>query len=368
PMHGFILNAPTRNENFLSSPYSIFSAGEGRKWVELTVGEFKIWLAILIYAGIFKFPSIRDYWVTNNKFPEHKITNFMTILHFEQIKRHVQMISKSICIPSSNISIDEMITRFSGRSMHTVRIKNKPTSEGYKILSLCNSGYTYSFIFTLHIHNHPEVKQIANLNKVGNNVYHLVSQLPLNKSFNIYMDNFFSSINLFRHMRNNNFGTYGTVKKNSAHFPKILKIDKKLDWDTLSGVVVDDVFAVLWMDNGPVTMLTTIHEITGNENRVERIRHRPQESSTNATKVCAVFGTASKKALPIPCIIDDYNHHMNGVDKADQLHGYYAIQLPVEELTYQFENISVNLPKTQYVTSNFELFLLRLSPDGHLPE
>ncbi|CAG8653014.1 9600_t:CDS:2, partial [Paraglomus brasilianum] len=174
-------------------------------------------------------------------------------------------------------------------------------------------------------------------------------------------------------------------------------VDKKLDWDTLSGVVVDDVLAVLWMDNGPVTMLTTIHEITGNENRVERVRRRPRETSTNATKVRAVFGTASKKALPIPCIIDDYNHHMGGVDIADQLRRYYAVQLPnfrihlvwelinagmeendrtkkpntrsrVEELTHQFENIGVNLPKTQYVTSNFELSLLRLSPDGHLPE
>ena len=130
-------------------------------------------------------------------------------------------------------------------------------------------------------------------------------------------------------MRNNNFGACGTVRKNSAHFPKILKVDKKLDWDTLSGVVVDDVLAVLWMDNGPVTMLTTIHEITRNENRVERVRRRPRETSTNATKVRAVFGTASKKALPIPCIIDDYNHHMGGVDIANQLHGYYAIQLPV---------------------------------------
>ena len=161
------------------------------------------------------------------------------------------------------------------------------------------------------------------------------------------------------------------------------------------------------------------------------VRRRPRETSTNATKVRAVFGTASKKALPIPCIIDDYNHHMGGVDIADQLRGYYAVQLPVrrtwmplffwlldtsivnsylifkkngnvinhknfrihlvwelinagmeendrtkkpntrsrvEELTHQFENIGVNLPKTQYVTSNFELSLLRLSPDGHLPE
>src|SRR6185437_1543051 len=107
---------------------------------------------------------------------------------------HVQIISKSICIPSSNMSIDEMITRFSGRSMHTVRIKNKPTPEGYKILSLCNAGYTYAFIFTSRIHSHPEVNPIPNLNKAGNEVYHFVSQLPLNKTFNIYMNNFLSSI------------------------------------------------------------------------------------------------------------------------------------------------------------------------------
>ncbi|CAG8696544.1 15195_t:CDS:2, partial [Racocetra persica] len=58
---------------------------KGRKWVELTVREFKIWLAILIYAGIFKLPSIRDYWNRDNRFSEHKITTFMTSLCFEQL-------------------------------------------------------------------------------------------------------------------------------------------------------------------------------------------------------------------------------------------------------------------------------------------
>src|SRR6185437_11485400 len=90
------------------------------------------------------------------------------------------MVSKSICIPSSNISIDEMIARFSGRSAHTVRIKNKPTPEGYKILSLCDAGYTFAFFFTSRIHQH-EIQKIPNLSKVGNEVYHLVSQLPKNK-------------------------------------------------------------------------------------------------------------------------------------------------------------------------------------------
>ncbi|CAG8666271.1 16577_t:CDS:2, partial [Dentiscutata heterogama] len=59
-------------------------AGERRKWTKLKVGEFKIWLAILIYSGIFKLPSIRDYWNMDNRFSEHKITTFMTMLRFEQ--------------------------------------------------------------------------------------------------------------------------------------------------------------------------------------------------------------------------------------------------------------------------------------------
>ncbi len=72
-------------------------------------------------------------------------------------------------------------------------------------------------------------------------------------------------------------------------------------------------------------MLLTIHEIDGDNNQIERIWHRPQETSTNATKVKAVFGNKSKKSLPIPIVIDDYNHFMGGVDIADQLQGYYAI-------------------------------------------
>ncbi|CAG8823756.1 24211_t:CDS:2, partial [Dentiscutata erythropus] len=96
-------------------------------------------------------------------------------------------------------------------------------------------------------------------------VYHLISQLPKSKAFDIYMDNFFTSINLFSYMRKNGYGGCGTVRTNTSKFPTCLKLKKsqKLEWDTLSGVVVDDVLAVFWMDNGPVTMLTTIHEVLG---------------------------------------------------------------------------------------------------------
>ncbi|CAG8759333.1 13744_t:CDS:2, partial [Acaulospora morrowiae] len=174
----------------------------------------------------------------------------------------------------------------------------------------------------------------------------------------------------------------GTVRTNSAKFPKELKVGKtlSLDWNTLSGKVINDVLVTLWIDNGPVTMLTTIHKINGDEWKVICNRRRPRETSSNANMVYQVFGNASRKELAIPKIIDDYNHYMGGVDIADQLRGYYNCQLTVRR-TCTLNDInrvetrnqsSAAQDQTQlklaYVTKNFELPVSRLLPGEHFPE
>src|SRR5207244_2605901 len=99
--------------------------------------------------------------------------------------------------------------------------------------------------------------------------------------FNVFMDNYFSNIPLFKALRQIGIGACGTARINSSRFPPELKVKKnqKLDWNVLSGVVIDEsVLAVFWMDNGPVTMLSTIHEIVGDDWFVERCRRRPRET------------------------------------------------------------------------------------------
>ncbi|KAI3655533.1 hypothetical protein MP638_002305 [Amoeboaphelidium occidentale] len=59
----------------------------------------------------------------------------------------VQDNSRKYYSPSSKVSIDEMMVRFGGRSKDRYRIRGKPISEGYKIFALCDSGFTYSFLF-----------------------------------------------------------------------------------------------------------------------------------------------------------------------------------------------------------------------------
>jgi len=61
-------------------------AGEGRNWTNLTLNEFKIWLALVIYMGVFKFPAITDYWKKDSNYPSHDITKTMSLFRFQQVK------------------------------------------------------------------------------------------------------------------------------------------------------------------------------------------------------------------------------------------------------------------------------------------
>jgi hypothetical protein len=49
---------------------------------------------------------------------------------------------KAFVILGQNISVDEMMIPFTGRSRHTLKMKNKPIGEGFKIWALCDHGYT----------------------------------------------------------------------------------------------------------------------------------------------------------------------------------------------------------------------------------
>jgi hypothetical protein len=171
-------------------------------------------------------------------------------------------------------------------------MKNKPIQEGYKILAICQAGYTHSFLYTSRIKSIIGIERIAGLTMTSSAVVHLAQSLPYSaRSFNVYMDNYFSNIPLFTYLRHLQIGACGTVHVNSTGFPKRLKVPtaKKLAWNTLSVIFVNDqVLAVIWMDNAPVSMLGTIHKIHMDDIFIERIGHCPRNTSTNAANARAV--------------------------------------------------------------------------------
>ena len=110
--------------------------------------------------------------------------------------------------------------------------------------------------FPPHVSPPTRSRKLTNSAKRAASSFTLPNSYLHSQAFNIYMDNYFSNIPLFI-FETKGIGICGTVRTNSSKFPKVLKVDKnaKPDWNTKSGVIVDDVLAAVWVDNGAVTML-----------------------------------------------------------------------------------------------------------------
>ncbi|EDN06766.1 predicted protein [Histoplasma mississippiense (nom. inval.)] len=139
--------------------------------------------------------------------------------------------------------------------------------------------------------------------------------------YSIYMDNYFTSVPLFKELCQQGYGACGTTHSNQV--PAILS----------------------------EFSLTTIHQLN---TVIERVPTRPGELSTNINIVQKVFEKQSQKKLKIPVIIDDYNHHMNGVDLANQYQAAYTSH----RVTYQtwlpifywlIDAAAVNAYRFQYI-------------------
>ena len=164
-----------------------------RPWKDTTVGELKVWLGLLLFMGIVSCPEIEDYWQEDTR---QKPMSAMGLNRFLQIKRFLHVspppstsstpsvstsgvpdgisgisnasstskkpewwekmepmssIAQKRCqecyLPSSNVAIDEMMVKSEGRSVHTLKMPNKPVDHGYKIFALADSGYTYGWLY-----------------------------------------------------------------------------------------------------------------------------------------------------------------------------------------------------------------------------
>jgi len=316
--------------------------------------------------GVYRSTGISSYWSRNRELPAHDIIRLMTLVRFQQLKRYfhvaptrefplpsskwtykvlplaynLQRRYQYHCLPASEVAIDEMIVRFTGRSLHTTMIRGKPIPQGYKMLAICEHGYTFSFMFTWQSESFSDILDIyqgtQSLSPTSKAVFQLATTLPAQRfRFTLYCDNYFSNIPLFTTLREYNISTCGTVRTNSACYPSQFKLDKKgppMPWNTISGIVSENrsVLALIWQDKTLVRFLTTAHRATsGPENFVSRERRHPHITEANRALIDQEWGSDPVRRLSLPRFSVDYNDFMGGVDIADQRRSYYSTQLRV---------------------------------------
>ncbi|CAG8816529.1 24477_t:CDS:2, partial [Cetraspora pellucida] len=253
------------------SPIVLFRLCFSDKQLQIIVENTNKYEQIKSYEG-----GLEDLWNSNEKMAVHNIKQFMSLYQFQQIKRFLHI--------------------------------SNPTEP---------KSYWYSKIEPL----------ASNLQKIFKKLYTSSTRVSIDEMIVQFSDHSMYTFKIKNKPTPEGYkifslcdaGACSTVRTNSSKFPKILKLENPLvlDWDTLSAMI----------DNSPVYLLTTIHQIIGDEWKITHNHHCPHITSTNARKVHQVFGDNVRKELKIPKLIDDYNHYMKGVDIADQLRSYYNCQL-----------------------------------------
>ncbi|PNF19047.1 hypothetical protein B7P43_G11709 [Cryptotermes secundus] len=119
----------------------------------------------------------------------------------------------------------------------------------------------------------------------------------------LYMDNFFSSPDLFDELMTKNITCCGTVRPNRKGLPDDFRRRQfRLKKGDIRVRVRQNLTALVWKDKRDVYMLTNMHS-------------PPAEGS-----FCDEHGNAIK-----PAIVANYNKHMGYVDKADRMANSYSI-------------------------------------------
>jgi len=81
----------------------------------------------------------------------------------------------------------------------------------------------------------------------------------------------------------------------------------------------EEVLQIAWRDSSMVLFMTNCMD---GQLLVDKLRKRPA-AATKDPMLRTLYNGEAVKRLPIPMFINEYNHKMNGVNRADQLRALY---------------------------------------------
>ena len=225
-----------------------------------------------------------------------------------------------------NIAVDESsIACRSKYGRHLIVFNSsKPTGKfHFKIYATCCATTWLMVGFRLHCNSgmddrlrdvvsKDEATALAEQLKKSSAVRQIVLEVtqPLHGSKRVVnTDNFYTSVQLLLSLREVGMYGRGTIRESSAHFPKAHAFGKKSSeprGSSLQGVSnTGQMVAASWMDGNAVNIISNA-------------------DSSGMGSVTRLIGK-ERVSFPAPKCVSEYNKHMQGVDRLDQLQAKYSL-------------------------------------------
>ncbi|XP_068122164.1 piggyBac transposable element-derived protein 4-like [Hyperolius riggenbachi] len=337
-----------------------------KNWWPTTVEEIKTFLGLTINMGITKKPDLKRYWskrpiqhmgIFSQTMSRTRYLTILRFLHFSdnsqyqtgedpnidplyKIRPLIDYLSQKfseVYVPEKNISIDESLVHFTGRLRIKQYIPSKRARYGIKIYKLCESSTGFTCAFRVYEGKDSQLDPPGCPPYMGTNdkvVWDLIHPL-LNKGYNLYLDNYYTSIPLFKHLARENTPACGTIRSNRKGFPQSL-VNKRLKPDESEGLRSEEMLALKYRGKRDVYMLSTIHT---------------PESITPRT------GAQEK-----PKCVHEYSQYMGGVDRNDAAMKPY---LAARKTRYWYKKLGLYLLQLG-IYNSFILYKMSKNPLSNL--
>lgn len=304
-----------------------------QKNLNLNIKPYEVlnFLGINFLMGYHKLPSWKHYWSCAPDLSVPFVAATMTRNRFDLILTNLHLNDNTL-IPKDNndklfklkplinylnekfqqvyhgtnqLSIDESMILFKGRSTLKQYNPMKPIKRGYKLWCLADQkGYIKKF--QIYQGKYDQLENEFKECGLGERVVLSLTKNEWGKKKQFFFDNFFTSIPLLEKLKIENSLACGTIRAHRKGIP-ILHDDSKLARGSSDYKITDSGIGVFkWKDTKSVLLASNYH---GTE-KTTVLRKNKQGVSTE---------------IPCPQVIKDYNNFMGGVDHADQLRVTYGV-------------------------------------------
>lgn len=297
-------------------------------------------IGICILSSVQKVHKVRSYWTPI--VGSALIQNTMSVKKFESIKRTLHFNQNDKAPPKDAVDfdklyklrplIDELLKEFkkitcehylsvdeqvcATKTKNSLRQYNpaKPKKWGYKIYVLSGiSGFMYNFEIYTGLENKKRFQSETNLGASANVVMRLLRDVPRHNNYQIYFDNYYTSIPLLVELDKLGMRCVGTIRKDRIPNNKLPNMEKKERGaceERCASFESTSLCVVSWKDNKVVTLASTFTGI------------QPIQTTTR-------YDRKKNRRVTINCpnIIKEYNKHMGGVDLIDSFIGRHKITM-----------------------------------------
>ena len=307
--------------------------GKNEVWSTDTA-EIRAYLGFTILMGINQLPEIRDYWSSNEYLRYAPIADKISRNRFEQITRYLHFVDntslpsrgqegysrlqkvepvisamkancKSAYYPHCQVSIDEAMIPFKGRSTMKQYLPMKPVKRGFKVWVMADALNGYFYDFDVYVGATGERE-----GALGEKVVMRLSEAISGRHHQVYFDNYFTSIPLLVKLLAQDTYECGTIRTNRKQYPKEISEEaKRLRRGEFLFRQSGNIVAVAWKDNKVVNVVSTL------------------ANADNTTTVNRTQKDGTRLTVPSPRNVALYNEYMGGVDHGDHLRGSYRIRL-----------------------------------------